>query len=244
MPYRQLSLADAAAFLHLDPQSLRAMAVHAEIPCTRQGERFLFDQEDLDSWYSERILHNAVIRPLDEARRDSLNAKENRPLILTPLCSTNAIDDALQGKTQTAILRELTKLATATGLLYNPDDLLEELRKREKIGTTAIDGGVALPHPLQRDNYMFENSFVCVGRLRSPIFYGAAPDNSKTDLFFLICCKENQLHLQVLTQICMLCLNTGLLAELRSAESPDAMLVAIQQAEIELNTLKPHKGKH
>lgn len=243
MPYRQLNLNDAAAFLQLDPQTLRAMALRAGIPCNHQGERFLFEQEDLDAWYSERILHEAVVKPLDEARRDSQVASACRPLILTPLCSPDAIDSAMKGKTQTAVLRDLTRLATNTGLLYNPDDLYEELRKREKIGTTAIDNGVALPHPLQRDNYMFEASFVCVGRLHNPIFFGAAPDNSKTDLFFLICCKENQLHLQVLTQICMLCLNTSILADLRSCDSPTEIYEVISNRETELNAAKPRKGK-
>ncbi|NMA46899.1 MAG: PTS transporter subunit EIIA [Lentisphaerae bacterium] len=243
MAYRQLNLNDAAAFLQLDPQELRAMALRGEIPCSRQGERFLFEQEDLDAWYSERILHEAVVTPLDEVRRDSHVACTSRPLILTPLCSPESIDGAMRGKTQAAVLRNLTKLATDTGLLYNPEDLYEELRKREKIGTTAIDNGVALPHPLQRDNYMFEASFVCVGRLLSPIFFGAAPDNSKTDLFFLICCREDQLHLQVLTQICMLCLNTDIIAELRNSEGPEEMYDAIRKCETELNAAKPRKGK-
>jgi PTS system nitrogen regulatory IIA component len=243
MPYRQLSLNDAAAFLQLDPQTLRGMALRAEIPCKCQGERFLFEQEDLDAWYSERILHEAVVRPLDEARRDSRVSNEQRPLLLTPLCSPSAMNCAMKGKTLSAVLRELTKLASNTGLLYDPEDLYRELRKREKIGTTAIDNGVALPHPLQRDEYMFEASFICIGRLHNPIFFGAAPDNSKTDLFFLICCKENQLHLQLLTQICMLCLNTSILSDLRQCESSDEMYNLIRERETELNAITSRKEK-
>ena len=110
-------------------------------------------------------------------------------------------------------------MAGRTGLVVYPADLLKSLEERERLGSTALAGGVALLHPLHHEPYMFEDSFVLLARAVQPVPFGS-PDGELTDLFFLICCQDERIHLHLLARLCTMCHRTDLLESLR--QSPDA----------------------
>ena len=66
-------------------------------------------------------------------------------------------------------------------------DLLAQLEEREALASTALPGGIALPHPHHQDPYLITEPFMLLARTRKPIWFGA-PDDAPTDLFCLICC--------------------------------------------------------
>jgi PTS system nitrogen regulatory IIA component len=55
-----------------------------------------------------------------------------------------------------------------------------------------------------------------------------------TDLFFLVCCRDNSTHLRVLARLTRLFLRPGFLDELRAAESSSEALEVILAAERDL----------
>jgi mannitol/fructose-specific phosphotransferase system IIA component (Ntr-type) len=127
----------------------------------------------------------------------------------------------------------MTRVAEATGLLIERDGLLDSLLEREDLCSTALPGGLALLHPRHHDPYTFEDSFVVLGRTVQPIPFGA-PDGGKTDLFFLICCQDDRIHLHVLARLSMMCCHTALVADLRACEDADEMYERILSAEREV----------
>ena len=236
MAYRLLSLEKAAELLQMDGKELRSLAVAAEIPCVRQGSRYLFDADVLQTWYSHRLLHHD--KP---EKRDALSPlvledlQEGTPI--TELCPLPSMQPSLPGRSRSTILKSLTTLAEGTGLLYDPRDLYEALRRREEESSTAMNGGIAMPHPLDRDDFLFEASFVCIGKTPRPVFFGQAGDGQGTDLFFLVCCLDSVQHLQALGRISLLCTRTALTTELRSATTAAEMYAALQNAETALLTM-------
>ena len=62
MPVKLLNLTDAAHFLSMDEKVLRSMAMAGEVPSVMQGARLMFEREELDNWYTNRLLHH---QPLD-----------------------------------------------------------------------------------------------------------------------------------------------------------------------------------
>ena len=52
----------------------------------------------------------------------------------------------LKAKKKDTVLQELVEKVCATGIVRDPDPLLEMLRNREKLGSTGIGRGVAVPH--------------------------------------------------------------------------------------------------
>jgi PTS system nitrogen regulatory IIA component len=55
-----------------------------------------------------------------------------------------------------------------------------------------------------------------------------------TDIFFLVCCRDDRTHLRVLARLSRLFLRPGFLDELRAAETPAAAWQLITSAEQEL----------
>ena len=86
-------------------------------------------------------------------------------------------------------------------------------------------------HPLVRDDFLVEDSFVCIAKTPRPVFFGQADDGQGTDLFFLICGLESFQHLQTLSRVSLLCSRTSLPEDLRAAETPAEMYAALQNAE-------------
>jgi mannitol/fructose-specific phosphotransferase system IIA component (Ntr-type) len=69
-----------------------------------------------------------------------------------------------------------------------------------------------------------------VGRVSHPIPFGA-PDRAPTDLFFLLACPDDRLHLHTLARLCLMAQKSELLYRLRTAETAMEMEEEIISAE-------------
>ena len=225
MPVRLLTWDEAAAFLHLDAGELRQMAVCGEIPCVQSGPRMAFDREELDNWYTDRL-----IRGLAGRQKAGNPPPANAAPTLSALCREETMATALPGKTRDAILRALTALCENSGLLYDPREFYEELKKREEVAPTAMNGGIALCHPENRDEFLCEAPFIAVAHSERPIFFGA-PNGEATDLFFVIAGPDDDLHLHIIARLCELLTATDIASRLRTAETPAEMLEAMKETE-------------
>jgi mannitol/fructose-specific phosphotransferase system IIA component (Ntr-type) len=227
MAYRQLTLEQAAALLHCPERFLREQATQGGLPHLWQGENLLFNQEELLNWSSIHLLENRK----SKQKGQILSEEDPRHERILPgdYCTLTGISAQLKGKSKASILMSLTELAEKTGLLYDSSDFYESLRRREEQASTALSGGVALVHPNSRDEFLFEDSFVCIAKSQYPIFFGE--ENGRTsDLFFVVACKDD-LHIHVLGTLGRLIMETSLLEDLRQAENAKEMLSALYKAE-------------
>ena len=63
-----------------------------------------------------------------------------------------------------------------------------------------------------------------------PVPFGA-PDGQPTDLFFLLACPDDRLHLHTLARVCLMAQKTDLLAQLRQASNADEMYACLLESE-------------
>lgn len=221
MPYRILSLDAVAEYLHLTPDDLAQRVKHNEIPHEKRGHRIVFSKDEIDLWASQRLLRLPNRRLTEYHQKSTLGTRKILPrqALLPEMIHPGFISPALPAKTKSSVLRELVALAEATGRLNNPGDLLASLEARETLCSTGMPCGFALPHPRVPDPCLFESSFIVLGRTVQEIHFGA-PDGQPTDLFFLVCCQDDRLHLHTLARLCLLARQTAILSQLRL--SPDA----------------------
>lgn len=232
MPNTMLQIAQAAQYLHLSEGEVRKLVMRREIPFEQSEDRPVFRRKDLQAWASQRLLG---FKEKDLETFHGLSSTKHHDLskehaILPELFAPGHIKVPLAAKTRSAVLREMVDLADATGMLFMPDELLEMLDEREEMCSTALAGGFALLHPRYHDPYMFEDSFVCLGRSNLPIPYGA-PDGERTELFFLVCCQDDRIHLHVLARLCMMAQRTGVLTELKESDDPAELFRIITASE-------------
>jgi len=238
MPNQIFDAASVAAYLHMEPPQINLLVKRGEIPYESRGSRVVFRRSEIDAWASQRILglpsnRLTAYHATSSAKMHNLSKHH---ALMPELTRPVFISVELTSRTKPSLIRDMKTLADKTGLVSNPDDLLTSLQEREALCSTAISDGIALLHPRHHEPYMFDDSFVVLGRTIQPLPFGAA-DGQKTDLFFLICCQDDRIHLHVLARVCMMCRQTKLIATLRQAESADAMHNALLAAEQEI--IKP-----
>lgn len=148
--------------------------------------------------------------------------------MLSKLFSSSAVDLSLKASEREQVFRELI------ALVPHLDDgaragLLLSLLGRERLGSTGLGRGVALPHTryavpgVTRPQIIF-------GRHNHGIAYGAL-DGAPVKLFFLLVSPDVSQHLQILARLTRVLRDPHVLAELLAAATPQEILGAIQEAE-------------
>ena len=235
MTYGVFSLEQLAEYLHLSIADVEQLVRHQEIPFTTQGGRPVFLRGEIDAWASQRILGLSGEELVDYHKTSSAKTHDLSaghaliPELMRPAC----IAPALAAKTKNAVIRAMVKLAEQTELLNYPADLLEGICEREQMCSTALAGGIALLHTNRHEPYLFEDTFIVLGRTPQPVPFGS-PDGRTTDLFFLLCTQDDRMHLHLLARLCMLCYQTSVLVNLRDAPDADGMFARLVEAEKDL----------
>src|SRR5438552_17937880 len=101
------------------------------------------------------------------------------------------------------------------------------------MGSTALPSGVAIPHPRRAMPQALGESVLAYGRTATGIPFGA-PMGGLTDIFFLVCCRDDATHLRVLARLTRLLMQPGLLDALRAADTPGETWDLLANAEQEL----------
>ena len=234
MPHRTFSLNEAAEYLHLPPTDIEQLVRQKEIPFDQNGKRIVFRKIDMDAWASRRILGLSDKKLTDYHKTTSAKADITADCrtIISDLTKLSAIKTDMASRTKPSLLRDMVALADKSGLLLNAKGLLQSLELRESLCSTALADGFALLHPRHQDSYMFEDSFIAFGRTIRAIPFGAS-DGKETDIFFLICCQNDRLHLHVLARLCLMCRQKNFLIRLRQTAAPADIHKCLRLQELE-----------
>jgi nitrogen PTS system EIIA component len=224
MPYRTFDVNEVARYLHLARADIERLVKDQDIPFERHGERLVFRRVDIDAWVSPRILGLEGQRLAEYHQKTSRDARQlvAHEAILPEMIRPEFINPALPAKTKASVLREMAALAGKTGRVCDPSGLRSSLEAREALCSTGLPGGLALLHARNPESYLFESPFIVLGRTIQQIPFGA-PDGQATDLFFLLACPDDRLHLHTLARLCLMAQKTELLAGLREAADAQAM---------------------
>ena len=140
-------------------------------------------------------------------------------------------DDAFlinfDGTSKKQVLEELSKLAESK-LGINSRTLLENLIKREKLGSTAVGNGIAIPHA---NVATIDRPFVFVSTLANGLDFNST-DDLPVDIIFLLIAPDNSgsEHLQALALISRLLRNKELTTKLRGCKSAESAIAVISQS--------------
>ncbi len=105
----------------------------------------------------------------------------------------------LQGADKTSILKELSSVLVNPCKAVSVEELLQVLLDREKLGSTGIGEGIAIPHGRLKKIKKF---FISFGRSIKGVDFDSA-DREPSQLFFLVMAPENSAvdNLKLLSRI-------------------------------------------
>ena len=222
-----MDLGQLAHFLGRDARELGKMASRGQLPGRKVGGEWRFAPAEIHHWLEVEIpglseQHLEAIDPTCPAAG------------LTPFLSTllplECIDLALPARTRGSVLRSLVKLAEQSHQPWDPAEILKAIEAREDAVSTAQAGGFAVPHPRRRIPNTLGDSVIALARTPGGIPFGG-PDRALTDLYFLVCCNDDALHLRMLARLARVVRIPSFLDDLRAAETPAAAWGLIDSAE-------------
>ena len=148
---------------------------------------------------------------------------------LTDLIAPDAVIPALKVISKKQALQELAvKAATLTG--QNERAILEVLMQREKLGSTAVGNGIAIPHGKLPK---LQKLFGLFARLGRPIDFEAL-DGQPVDLIFLLLAPEGAGadHLKALARVARALRDPDIVHKLRASQDAEALyaVLAMQSA--------------
>jgi len=130
----------------------------------------------------------------------------------------------VQGKKQ--LLQELS--ARAAAIVRLPERrIYETLNERERLGTTGVGQGIAIPHGRLSDVGRIAGLFA---QLETPIEYEAV-DNQPVDLVFMLLAPEGAGadHLKALARVSRFLRNQTACEKLRAAKSAEALYAILTE---------------
>jgi len=230
MPHSFMNIRALAKFLGIELRRAERMAQRGQIPCQKVGGQLRFNRAEITEWMQQQMpsLKNERLVEMDSgitARRQL-----DDDLLLTNMLKVEAISLALPARTKNSVLKELVALGQETELLYDGETLLEALTKREELCSTALDGGIAIPHPRRPLPYAAAEPILVIGLTGQGIGFGS-PDGGLTDLFFMTCSQDDHHHLHVLARLCRILSDAKFTSAIRRAESPGEVVDVIRQRE-------------
>ena len=143
------------------------------------------------------------------------------------MLSADAILINFESTSKKHILNKLCELAEKK-INVNSRSLLESLTKREKLGSTAVGNGIAIPHASVSN---INKPYVFIATLVNGLDFNAT-DDQPVDIVFLLVAPDNEgsEHLQALALISRFLRNNELTTKLRGCKSKEAALAVISQS--------------
>ncbi len=148
---------------------------------------------------------------------------------LADVLSENRIMTGLEAGEKKELLEKMVSRAASIESAVEKEPAMKALLERERLGTTGIGHGVAIPHGRVRG---LKELMVFFGRSEKGVDFDSM-DRMPVHLFFLIMAPENSAaaHLKVLAGISNLLKNQDLRMKLMNANGSSEIYRAIEEAE-------------
>jgi|SRR5690554_42629 len=146
--------------------------------------------------------------------------------ILSPDCTRSAVRDTSKKK----ILETISQLIASKLGGVSRDDVFDSLLQRERLGSTGIGLGIAIPHGRLTNA---SQPVAVLLTLASPIDFDAI-DNQPVDIIFALLVPENEpeAHLKTLSEVAQRLDNRDICRKLRAATTDEELYTLFTETEI------------
>lgn len=231
MGNEMMNMEELAAYIRRDVREVGKLASRGHLPGQKVSGEWRFARAEINQWLESQL--GSYSDEQLAALESSPGATLEQDLLLAEYLAESSVAVPLMASTRSSVLQELVKLAEQSWHIYDPDELLGAIRSREQTSSTALPGGVAIPHPHRPLPTLLGETVLAFGRTHSGIPFGG-PQGDLTDIFFLVCCRDDKTHLRILARLSRLIMRPHFLDSLRETETASEAHALILQSEQEL----------
>lgn len=130
------------------------------------------------------------------------------------------------------VLQEFVSGLKRRGLITEEKVILGELLKRESLGSTGLEKGIAVPHALTDK---IKEPLLALALIRKGMDFEAADQRPTYVILLLLGTKNNPgFQLKVLAHICRLVKETGVVGKIKKAKSPADICSIFEEEEVKI----------
>jgi excisionase family DNA binding protein len=215
-----LTIRDVAKYLKMNERSIYKLAHQGLIPTVKIASQWRFRKNLIDAWLEGQMSSAAK----------SLLSDLNEIIPIHSLLKPEGIKINLLATRKDEVLQELADLMVEAHGIKDKDKFLREILNRERLCTTAVQKGLAVPHPRRNGDQFTQQPALVFGCSKEGIEFGAL-DGEPTHLFFMLCAPQDHLHLKIMAEINKLLVNPCVQEELIAAPAADKVIAIIRREE-------------
>ena len=212
-----VTLREAARLLHVSEKTLYRWIQKGVLPAYRIHDEYRFNRVELEEW---AVTHQRPLRLPAASVAPSVTAAA--PPNLGAAIVRGGIYYRVGCRTRDDVFRSILALPGIPRHI-NSAHLLEMLRTREGLASTAIGGGIAIPHPRNPLVLGVDEPAVLLCFLEHPVDFGAL-DGRRVQTLFLLLSPTVEMHLQTLARIAFVLQDGAFRRLLEKRAAPEAIL--------------------
>ena len=219
-----MTLAEVAVYLKVAEKTVLRMVHKGQIPCAKVASQWRFLRSMIDDWLTAKM---RVV-----PRNDLARLIESFPDVvpLSRLLTDDLILLDVQPGTKEQVLRQLVRPLIQTRIIDQEQPFLDKLLERERIVSTAVGKGVAIPHLRNPRENPGGGPVLVVGICRQGTDFDS-PGGEKTQVFFLLCTDSEVIHLRVLAKVNRIAGKAATMQQLTGAETVEEVLRVLIRAD-------------
>ncbi len=218
-----LTINEAAKLLGMPKATVMRWVRQGKLPTREIGGQTLFSQEELVRWARKRniFLH----RDVEPAGKEQRSGPES----LYRAVEKGGVFFNVKGNTPTEVLRRSAQLVPLSPEI-DKSFIADLLIQREKLASTGIGKGVAIPHPRYPLESLPVPALITTCFLAKPVDFKAI-DGKPVFVLFVLLSSNTKLHLHYLSRLSFCLREPEFVSMLSRCKDPQQLLEAIREKE-------------
>jgi len=218
-----LNVKEVAKLLNVSEKKVYRLIAQDEVPVYKIGEEYQFNRVELIEWAT-----SMGIRVSTETYHDHATGSSSSPSFFEAL-KAGSITYNVPGDDKDSVLRNVVSALKLPGSV-DPEFMYQVLIAREKLGSTGIGDGIAIPHVRNPVILNVNKPVVTLSFLEHPIEFESIDGLPVTTLFTIIS-PTIRVHLHLLSCLGFVMQNAEFKTAIQSKASPEIIMKALQMAE-------------
>ena len=193
-----LLVSDVVQLLHVPEATIYRWIRQGDIPCVVRSGKYYFKQSTLFSWAESKHIH--INEHFLERQKNKKEVKLSKFQLIEALKTGKVFHDVPSASIEILFQEVSSRMDLPQSVKVC---LTEQLLQREKISSTGIGNGFAIPHPKTPLGQQINQPIVGTFFLQSPLDFKALDGLPVTAVFVLLS-TDSFHHLQLLSQLVQL----------------------------------------
>jgi nitrogen PTS system EIIA component len=229
-----LKIKDVAELLSVSETTIRRWLTGGKIPAYKLNHQYRFSRIEIENWMmsckldQEKFGEEKQIYPVVTEDEAPMAKTGTQQFSLFRALLKGDVLTQVPGKTKEEVIRNCMK-AVAPNLGLDVEVVVELLLDRERLMSTSLSCGVAVPHPRE---FIFKGPVdrVIMASLSEPVDFESFDNKPVHTLFFLFSSQDKR-HLHLLSKIAHLSSSAESLEFLKTQPEKEAVLAYIKSWE-------------